>query len=433
MDSKPKQSPLVIDAIALTDSLPYLNYHDDVLHIDGVSVPQLTQSYGTPAYIYSKNAIIAAYQAYAEGFCDIDHQICYAVKANSNLSVLKLLAHLGAGFDIVSKGELLRVLQVTDGTKVVFSGVGKTYDDIECALNADIDCFNVEAISELDLINQVAGKLGKKARISLRINPDVDAKTHPYISTGLKDNKFGIDHNHAIAGYLHARSLPNLHIVGIDCHIGSQLETVEPFVDALDRLIELINELKAHDIHLSHIDIGGGLGVRYIDENPVSTSTYAKALMPKLKALGLKVYLEPGRNMVANAGVLLTTVDVLKPTDGKNFAIVDASMSELIRPALYDAQMAIIQAQLHTQATVQTWEVVGSVCESSDFLAKDRQLALAVGDVLAITGAGAYGFSMASNYNSRPRPCEVMVDKGTHRLIRQKESYEQLWQNELID
>lgn len=424
--------PMNIDPMALVAQLPYMDYRQGILHIDGVSALQLADTYGTPAYVYSKNAIMAAYRAYDTSFASVEHQICYAVKANSNLAILKLLADLGAGFDIVSKGELLRVLQVTNGKKVVFSGVGKTFDDIECALQADIDCFNVEAISELDLINKVAGSMGKKARISLRINPDVDAQTHPYISTGLKDNKFGIDHHHAIQGYLYAQSLPNLHIVGIDCHIGSQLETVEPFVDALDRLIELIETLKSHHIHLRHIDIGGGLGVRYIDENPVDTQTYAKALLGKLQALGLVVYLEPGRNMVANAGLLLTTVDVLKPTDNKNFAIVDASMSELIRPALYDAKMAVICADLTTQTPACVWDVVGSVCESGDFLAKNRQLALAVGDVLAITGAGAYGFSMASNYNTRPRPCEILVGAGEHCIIRKKEQYEQLWHNECM-
>ncbi|MDO4250205.1 MAG: diaminopimelate decarboxylase [Moraxella sp.] len=430
--SQKTSAGLLIDPVILTRSLPFIEYRQEELYIEGVSALTLSQQYGTPTYVYSKNAIIQAYQAYHQSFGALPHQICYAVKANSNLAVLNVLAKLGAGFDIVSKGELARVLQVTDGKKVVYSGVGKTFDDIEFALKADIDCFNVEAISELELINQVATTLNKKARISLRINPDVDAKTHPYISTGMKDNKFGISHEQAVSAYQYAQSLPMLEIVGIDCHIGSQLEEVQPFVDALSRLALLIDELKAVGIYLKHIDIGGGLGVRYIDENPVSTHDYIQALLPQLSALGLTVYCEPGRNMVANAGVLLTTVDVLKPTEFKNFAIVDASMSELIRPALYDSKMAIIPTRQQPQAQLQCWDVVGSVCESSDFLAKERALALCVGEVLAVTGAGAYGFTMASNYNSRPLPCEVMVEEGMHRVIRQRQRLEQLWQDEVI-
>lgn len=420
---------LVIEPVAFCEGLCGLDYQGSHLHIDGVSASTLAQTYGTPCYVYAKNAIIKAYEAYAQSFGELDYQICYAVKANSNLAVLKLLAQLGCGFDIVSKGELLRVLQVSDGKKVVYSGVGKTYDDIKTALMADIDCFNVEAVSELELINQVAGELGCVARISLRVNPDVDAKTHPYISTGLKDNKFGIDHRHAIAVYDYANTLPNLKIVGIDCHIGSQLLQTQPFVDALVKVANLVTHLAQKGIRLRHIDIGGGLGVRYIDENPASVGEYAHALMPILKQLGLKVYLEPGRNMVANAGVLLTSVHTLKPTDNKNFAIADASMSELIRPALYDAKMAVIPTYLNDVPPMQ-WDIVGSVCESADFLAKQRCLAIEAGDVLAITGAGAYGFVMASNYNTRPRPPEVMCDNGTHRLIRKRESYESLWADE---
>ena len=313
----------------------------------------------------------------------------------------------------------------------MYSGVGKTADDIEYALKADIHCFNVESLSELDTINEVAGRQNQIARISLRINPDVDAKTHPYISTGMKDNKFGISHEQAVAAYVYAHHLPNLKIVGIDCHIGSQLLDTDGFSDALDKLIELIDTLTDKGIKLQHIDLGGGLGVRYIDENPVSIDQVATVLLPRLKQLGLKLYLEPGRSLVANAGVLLTTVDVLKPTEFKNFAIVDASMSELIRPALYESQMAIIPAKL-SRDTAKTWDVVGTVCESSDFLGKDRILSLQVGDTLAVTGAGAYGFSMACNYNTRPRPCEVMVNHGTHRLIRKREALDDLWKDELI-
>lgn len=427
--------PLNLDPIAHSQHLPYIDYQDGALCLDGVQADMLAKTYGTPLYVYSKNAIVQAYTAYSKGFFEIDHRICYAVKANSNLAVLKALADLGAGFDIVSRGELLRVLQVTDGSRVVYSGVGKTADDIAFALQADIDCFNVEALSELDLINEVAGRLGKVANISIRVNPDVDAKTHPYISTGLKDNKFGIHHSQVLMAYLHAKALPHLNIVGIDCHIGSQLTTVSPFVDALDKVIELINLLKENDIALKHIDLGGGLGVRYTNEQVVLVDDYAQALLPKLKALGLTLYLEPGRNIVANAGVLLTTVDVLKPTQFKNFAIVDASMSELIRPALYESVMAVVPCQIKEQTAqdeAKVWTLVGSVCESSDVLAKDRVLDLALGDVLAVTGAGAYGFVMASNYNTRPRPAEVMTDNGMHRLIRKRESYDELWANEQI-
>lgn len=431
-----KATGLVIDPVALVGCLPHFAYCDEVLHIDGVSVLSLAKQFGTPSYVYSSSAIIEAYRAYQTSFATIPHRICYAVKANSNLAILKLLSEEGAGFDIVSKGELLRVLQVTDGKKVVFSGVGKTADDIHAALLADIDCFNVEAISELDLINQVAGTLGRVANISLRINPDVDAMTHPYISTGLKDNKFGIDHRLALQAYEYAKQLPHLAIVGIDCHIGSQLLSAEPFVHALDRLIPLITALNDKGIVLKHIDIGGGLGVKYTDETPVTTQSYANALLPKLKALGLSVYLEPGRNMVANAGALLTTVNVLKPTPNKNFAVVDASMAELIRPALYQSVMAIIPARLPTPKALQSldtacWDIVGAVCESGDRLGENRQLALAVGDVLAITGAGAYGFVMASNYNSRPKPCELLVDNGVAKVIRQRQSYDELWRGEL--
>ncbi|UNU72826.1 diaminopimelate decarboxylase [Moraxella nasovis] len=418
---------LTIDPITLTDALPFIEYRNNHLHIDGVNAHDLASTYQTPLYVYSKNAILGQLNAYKSAFSAINHQICFAVKSCSNLAVLKLLAKHGAGFDIVSKGELARVLQVTDGKKVVYSGVGKTSDDIAFALQADIDCFNVEAMSELDLIDSVAKQLNKKARISIRVNPDVDAKTHPYISTGMRDNKFGI--YNAIHAYQYAKSLTNLEIVGIDCHIGSQILEISPFKDALDKIIELIDELSKIGIKLHHIDLGGGLGVRYIDENPASIQDLADELMPKLKALGLTVYLEPGRNIVANAGVLLTKVDVLKPTEFKNFAVTDASMCELLRPALYQSVMAIIPATL-TDAATQTWTLVGSVCESSDVLGDNRNLALSVGDLLAITGAGAYGFSMASNYNSRPRPAEILCDNGTHRTIRQRETLEDLWRGE---
>ena len=319
---------------------------------------------------------------------------------------------------------------------MVFSGVGKRADDIRYALEAGIGCFNIESDSELALIQEVAAELDKTAAISLRVNPNVDAKTHPYISTGLKDNKFGIAHEKALAVYQKAASLPNISIKGIDCHIGSQLTEVAPFIDALDKLIELIASLREAGIELEHIDLGGGLGVQYIDETPISIADFAAALLPKLQQLGLTVFFEPGRSIVANAGVLLTRVDVLKPTEHKNFAIVDAAMNDLIRPALYQAEMAIIPSVLPDAAAdnQQTWDIVGAICETGDFLAKDRVLSLAVGDVLAVTGAGAYGFVMSSNYNTRPRSAEVMVAEGQHQLVRPREQVaelfatEQLWQ-----
>ncbi len=428
---------LYINPEALTAHLPALDYHDSALHMDQVSIDEVVKHYGTPCYVYSKQAILDVYQAYTDSFASLNHQICYAVKANSNLAVLGVLAQAGAGFDIVSRGELMRVLAAGgEASRVVFSGVGKTYSDIEYALNQGIGCFNVESISELTLINDVAQALDKSAPISLRVNPDVDAKTHPYISTGLKDNKFGIAHEEAIAVYQQATELSHIDIVGIDCHIGSQLTEVEPFVAALDKVIELIHKLRDKGIELRHIDLGGGLGVRYIDETPVSIDDFANALLPKLSELGLTVFFEPGRSIVANAGVLLTQVDVLKPTEHKNFAIVDAAMNDLIRPALYQAEMAVIPAALpknglDTEGT-QPWDIVGAICETGDFLAKDRLLALNTGDILAITGAGAYGFAMSSNYNSRPRASEVMVAGDRHQLIRKRESIEALYADEVL-
>lgn len=432
---------LYINPQALTAHLSALQYQDEALHVEGVSVSELVECYDTPCYVYSQQAILDVYREYNESFSSVEHQICYAVKANSNLAVLGVLAEVGAGFDIVSRGELERVLAAGgQASRVVFSGVGKTRDDIAFALTQGIGCFNVESISELTLINMVAKQLDKRAPISLRVNPDVDAKTHPYISTGLKDNKFGIAHDKALAVYEHAATLSHIDIVGIDCHIGSQLTEVAPFIAALDKVIELIYSLRDKGIELRHVDLGGGLGVRYIDETPVTIADFAQALLPKLTELGLTVFFEPGRSMVANAGVLLTRVDVLKPTEHKNFAIVDAAMNDLIRPALYQAQMAVIpeilpSEGLDTEGT-QPWDIVGAICETGDFLAKDRLLSLATGDVLAITGAGAYGFVMSSNYNSRPRAAEVMVAGSRHQLIGKRETIadlyagESLWQSE---
>ncbi|WP_227692911.1 diaminopimelate decarboxylase [Psychrobacter immobilis] len=428
---------LYIDPQALTAHLPALHYRDDALYMEQVSVAALAKHYGTPCYVYSKQAILDVYQAYTDSFASLTHQVCYAVKANSNLAVLGVLAQAGAGFDIVSRGELMRVLAAGGhASKVVFSGVGKTKSDIEYALTQGIGCFNVESISELTLINEVAQQLDKAAPISLRVNPDVDAKTHPYISTGLKDNKFGIAHEDAVAVYQQAAELSHIDIVGIDCHIGSQLTEVAPFVAALDKIIELVHSLRDKGIELRHIDLGGGLGVRYIDETPVSIDEFAEALLPKLSALGLTVFFEPGRSIVANAGILLTTVDVLKPTEHKNFAIVDAAMNDLIRPALYQAEMAVIPETLPNKGLdtdgTQPWDIVGAICETGDFLAKDRLLSLATDDVLAITGAGAYGFTMSSNYNSRPRASEVMVSGNLHQLIRKRETIEALYADETL-
>lgn len=428
---------LYVHPEALTAHLPALDYRGGALYMEQVDIAEVVKHYGTPCYVYSKRAILDVYQAYTTSFASLKHQICYAVKANSNLAVLGVLAQAGAGFDIVSRGELMRVLAAGgEASRVVFSGVGKTYSDIEYALTQGIGCFNVESISELTLINEVATKLDKPAPISLRVNPNVDAKTHPYISTGLKDNKFGIDHENAVAVYEQAAQLSHIDIVGIDCHIGSQLTEVAPFVAALDKVIELIHILRNKGIELRHIDLGGGLGVRYIDETPVSIDEFAQALLPKLSELGLTVFFEPGRSIVANAGVLLTKVDVLKPTAHKNFAIVDAAMNDLIRPALYQAEMAVIpnvlpENGIDTDGT-QPWDIVGAICETGDFLAKDRLLALATGDILAITGAGAYGFTMSSNYNSRGRASEVMVADDHHQLIRKRETLEALYADEML-
>lgn len=404
-----------------------------VLHAEQCSLDQLAQQFGTPLYVYSKASFEKHYLDMDQAFGFIDHQICFAVKSNSNIAVLNVLAKLGSGFDIVTGGELARVLAAGgEPAKIVFSGLGKTEVDIQKALEVGIACFNVESYAELARIQKVAAKLGIKAPISLRVNPDVDAKTHPYISTGLKENKFGIPSDSVFETYQYAASLPNLEIIGIDCHIGSQLTETKPFVDALDRVIMMIDQLKVLGINLKHIDIGGGLGVRYKDEVPPTAAEYANAMKPALEKLGLKVYMEPGRSISANAGVLLTQVDLLKPTNHRNFAIVDAAMNDLIRPALYEAWMDIQPVTPRTDVETQEWDVVGAICETGDFLGKERELALQENDVLAILGAGAYGFVMSSNYNSRGRAAEVMVDADQAHLIRERESIESLWQNERL-
>ena len=402
-----------------------------VLHAEQCSLDQLAQQFGTPLYVYSKATFEKHYLDMDKAFEFIDHQICFAVKSNSNLAVLNVLAKLGSGFDIVTGGELARVLAAGgEPSKIVFSGLGKQEADIQKALEVGIACFNVESYAELDRIQKVAEKMGKKAPISLRVNPDVDAKTHPYISTGLKENKFGIPSDVVFETYQYAASLPNLDVVGIDCHIGSQLTETQPFVDALDRIIGMIDKLKELGINLEHIDIGGGLGVTYKDETPPSVAEYANAMRPALEKLGLKVYMEPGRSISANAGVLLTKVDLLKPTNHRNFAIIDAAMNDLIRPALYEAWMDIQSVNPNPDVEVKTWDLVGAICETGDFLGKERDLALQENDVLAVLGAGAYGFVMSSNYNTRGRAAEVMVSGDQAYLIRERETIESLWEKE---
>ncbi|KAF1023250.1 MAG: Diaminopimelate decarboxylase [Acinetobacter bereziniae] len=406
---------------------------DGVLHAEQCSLDQLAQQYGTPLYVYSKATFEKHYLDMDKAFHFIDHQICFAVKSNSNLAVLNVLAKLGSGFDIVTGGELARVLAAGgEPSKIVFSGLGKQEEDIEKALEVGIACFNVESHAELDRIQKVAAGLGKKAPISLRVNPDVDAKTHPYISTGLKENKFGIPSDVVFETYQYAASLPNLDVVGIDCHIGSQLTETQPFADALDRIIMMIEQLKALGIELKHIDIGGGLGVTYKDETPPSVVEYAESMRPALEKLGLKVYMEPGRSISANAGVLLTKVDLLKPTQHRNFAIIDAAMNDLIRPSLYEAWMDIQPVKSRTDVENKTWDIVGAICETGDFLGKARELALKENDHLAVLGAGAYGFVMSSNYNSRGRAAEVMVDGEQSHVIRERETIESLWENERL-
>lgn len=406
---------------------------DGVLHAEQCSLQALAEQHGTPLYVYSKATFEKHYADMDRAFEFIDHQICFAVKSNSNLAVLNVLAKQGAGFDIVTGGELARVLKAGgEPSKIVFSGLGKSEADIQKALEVGIACFNVESYAELDRIEKVAARVGKKAPISLRVNPDVDAKTHPYISTGLKENKFGIPSDSVFETYAYAASLPHLEIVGIDCHIGSQLTETQPFVDALDRVIVMIDKLKEMGIELKHIDIGGGLGVTYRDEIPPTVTEYANALRPALEKLGLKVYMEPGRSISANAGVLLTQVDLLKPTQHRNFAIIDAAMNDLIRPALYEAWMNIQAVTPRTDVPSKEWDVVGAICETGDFLGKQRELAIQENDVLAVMGAGAYGFVMSSNYNSRGRAAEVMVDGEQAYVIRERETIESLWERERL-
>ncbi len=412
--------------------MDHFSYQNQTLHAEDVSVKDLASQYGTPLYIYSRATLERHWKAFDEALGDHPHLICYAVKANSNIGVLSVLAKLGSGFDIVSGGELARVKAAGgDMSKVVFSGVGKTPEEIEFALEEGIHCFNVESEPELHRINEVAGKVGKQAPISLRINPDVDAKTHPYISTGLKANKFGIARERAIAVYELANSLPNLNVVGMDCHIGSQLTETGPFVDALERLLVLIDELASKGIHIKHLDVGGGLGVTYRDETPPHPREYAAAIAEKMKGReNLTLIMEPGRAIAANAGIMVTKVEFVKSGEEKNFAIVDAAMNDLIRPSLYSAWMSIIPVVEGLDRETHNYDVVGPVCETGDFIGKDRELGIESGDYLAVRSAGAYGFVMASNYNSRCRPAELMIDGSNVHVVRERENLKDLWKGE---
>ncbi len=408
------------------------NFKDNTLHAEHVALNQIAENFGTPCYVYSKSALTQAFERFDSGFKGTNHLVCFAVKSNPSLAILNLFAKLGAGFDIVSGGELARVIAAGgDPSKVVFSGVGKTADEMRAALEAGIFCFNVESASELVRLNDIAGFMGKVAPVSLRVNPNVDAKTHPYISTGLKNNKFGVAYEDALDIYLQAAAMPNIAIHGVDCHIGSQITELSPFLDAFDRVLALVDALAKNDIHIQHIDLGGGIGICYSDETPPDFTEYAKAMLAKLGKRDIKLVFEPGRALVGNAGVLLTKVEYLKHSETKNFAIVDAAMNDLMRPALYDAYHAIEAVKPRVAAT-HNYEIVGPVCESGDFLGHDRDLALAEGDLLAIMSAGAYGMSMSSNYNTRPRAAEVMVDGDKSIVIRQREKVQDLFALETI-
>ena len=405
---------------------------DGQLFAEGVALSAIAERFGTPTYVYSRAHIEAQYRAYADALSGIPYLVCFAVKANSNLGVLNVLARLGAGFDIVSRGELERVLAAGgQPDRIVFSGVGKSRDDMRRALEVGVHCFNVESTVELERLQVVAAELGKVAAISLRVNPDVDAGTHPYISTGLKENKFGIAIADAEAVYARAAELPNLKVVGVDCHIGSQLTTLPPFLDALDRLLALIDRLAARGIRIEHLDLGGGLGVRYKDETPPLAGDYIAAVRERIAGRNLALVFEPGRSIVANAGVLLTRVEYLKHTEHKDFAIIDAAMNDLIRPALYQAWMDVTPVQPR-DGEARHYDLVGPICETGDFLAKGRELVLAEGDLLAVRSAGAYGFVMSSNYNTRGRAAEVLVDGEQAFEVRRRETLAELYAGESL-
>lgn len=412
------------------------DYQNNVLHAESVSTADIANQYGTPCYVYSRKAFEDHYLAYENALQGRDHLVCYAIKANSNLAVLNVLAKLGAGFDIVSIGELERVIAAGgDPKKVVFSGVGKQAHEIRRALEVGVHCFNIESEPELDRVNEVAREMNLQAPISIRVNPDVDAQTHPYISTGLKENKFGVDIDEAPRIYAKANAMSNLDVQGIDCHIGSQLTETAPFLDALDRVLALVDTLAEQDISIHHLDLGGGLGVTYNDEVPPTPKEYIDELTARLGDRQLKLIFEPGRSIAANAGIFLTQVEFLKSNEEKNFAIIDGAMNDLIRPALYSAWQEIVPVVQHLDrdnADTKAWDLVGPVCETGDFLGKDRQLNLQPGDLLAVKSSGAYGFVMASNYNSRPRPAEIMVDGENSFVIRERETIADLFAGEKL-
>ncbi len=413
--------------------MDHFQYRDGQLHAEDLPLTDLGERFGTPCYIYSRATLERHWRAFDQALDGHPHLICYAVKANSNLAVLALLARLGSGFDIVSRGELERVLAAGgDPRRVVFSGVGKTREEMRRALEVGIRCFNVESAPELERLEQVAAALGRRAPLSLRVNPDVDARTHPYIATGLKENKFGIPMAEAAALYRRAAASAHLEVRGIDCHIGSQLTANAPFLDALDRVLALADTLEAEGIPVQHLDLGGGLGVRYTDETPPEPATYARALLGRLGGRRHEILLEPGRAIAANAGILLTRVEYLKPAAGRAFAILDAAMNDLIRPALYQAVQEILPVRPRHDAPARVWDLVGPVCETGDFLGKGRELALRPGDLLAVRGSGAYGFTMASNYNSRPRPPEILVDGARAHLVRRRETHCDLFAGESV-
>ena len=408
-------------------------YRDGQLFAEDVAVTEIAEALGTPAYVYSREALEQGYLAYANALQGRESLVCFAVKSNSNLAVLNVLAKLGAGFDIVSLGEMERALRAgAEASKIVFSGVGKQPHEIRRALEVGIHCFNIESEAELHRINDVAGQMGKVAPVSFRVNPDVDAGTHPYISTGLKENKFGIAIDTAVDVYKTAAQLSNVRVIGVDCHIGSQLTEIAPFLDALDRLLGLIDNLADAGVVIEHLDLGGGLGVCYTNETPPAPGEYIAAILGRIGDRKLKLVFEPGRSISANAGILLTRVEFLKRNDHKNFAIIDAAMNDLIRPSLYSAYQEIIPAVLNEDAAKEQWDLVGPICETGDFLGKDRSLALNEGDLLAVCSSGAYGFVMSSNYNTRGRAVEVMVDDARYQVVRERETFEDLIRGESL-
>ena len=413
--------------------MDHFEYRQGELFCEDVAIAELAATYGTPLFVYSRATLERHWHAFDNALAGHDHLVCYAVKANSNLAVLNLLARLGSGFDIVSGGEMRRVLKAGgEPSRIVFSGVGKQADEIEAALEIDILCFNVESEQELDRINEIAGRMGKTARISFRVNPDVDAKTHPYISTGLKENKFGVAFSDAESVYLKAAELEHIEIIGMDCHIGSQLTELSPYIDALDRLLALIEKLRAQGILIKHLDLGGGLGIRYRDEEPPLPADWASALHEHLSSFDGTIVIEPGRAIAGNAGILVSRVNYLKHGADKNFAVIDAAMNDLIRPSLYGAWQEIIRVEEASDAPEKLYDVVGAICESSDFLGKDRRLGLRQNDLLAIRSSGAYAFGMASNYNTRVRAAEVMVDGDRHYCVREREDFEDLIRGESL-